>query len=377
MGKMAYDMDMPSSLPFSQAFDYASGAVGERFQNPFWKVKEWAFGGKMRSAVAEVKRFGAEIVSAAVQRRQRQHALFEKYDGSQGKGGGDLTTEHQQQQHSNLIDSLLDHIPSERTVADSAMNYLSAGRDTTAQSLTWTFYLLMRNPRCIPPILSEIRSLQEQQTTSTSNNNNDSGSIPSYTSLISTTNPLPYTTATFTESLRLYPPVPIELKECTTPTTFPDGTSLPVGAIVMWIPWAMNRSFNIWGKDADEFRPERWLLASDDDHGDDDNNNNNKAVQLGRSRPAHEFPVFNGGQRTCLGKRMAELLGVAVLAAVCGRGYKFEELGEENKRKKGWRSAASDGISERRGRLREKETQNSLTLPMEGGLWVRVRMREV
>lgn len=161
---------------------------------------------------------------------------------------------------------------------------------------------------------------------------------------------LPYLAAVFNESLRLYPPVPVELKECTAPTTFPDGTWLPKGAVVMWATWAMGRSKNIWGPDADDFRPSRWLI--DDDQGID--------TATLRTMGAFEFPVFNGGPRSCLGKRMAELLAIYVIATLVWR-FEFEEAFDD---------AKSSGI-----KPKERQSQNSLTLPMEGGLPCFVRRR--
>ena len=103
-------MDMPASLPFSKSFDFASGAIGERFQNPFYKLKEIVLGAPLRKAVFEVKTFGSRIVSAAVQKRQ---------DQSRNKSIDPL--------QNNLINSLLDNIDDLTVVADAAMNYLSAG----------------------------------------------------------------------------------------------------------------------------------------------------------------------------------------------------------------------------------------------------------
>lgn len=103
-------MDMPASLPFSKAFDFASGAIGERFQNPFYKLKEFLFGAPLRKSIHEVKTFGSCIVSAAVQKRK------EHIDA----GSVDLL-------QNNLINSLLDNIEDHDIVADAAMNYLSAG----------------------------------------------------------------------------------------------------------------------------------------------------------------------------------------------------------------------------------------------------------
>lgn len=109
-------MDMPASLPFSKSFDFASGATGERFQNPFWKIKEFFFGAPLRKAVFDTKVFGRSIVSAAIQKRQDKSASS-NYDIV--KNADSLQT--------NLINSLLDHIDDHQVVADAAMNYLSAG----------------------------------------------------------------------------------------------------------------------------------------------------------------------------------------------------------------------------------------------------------
>ncbi len=112
----------------------------------------------------------------------------------------------------------------------------------------------------------------------------------------------------------------------------------------------MGRSKSIWGEDADEFRPERWLVGGEEG-----------GEMTVKSMSAFEFPVFNGGPRSCLGKRMAELLAVYVVATLVWR-YEFDEVvdGKLN-------------LGEKPG---ERQSQNSLTLPMAGGLPCRVRQRE-
>ena len=110
-------MDMHGSLPFSKAFDFASGAIGERFQNPFWKIKEFVMGAALREAVLQVKLFGSTIVTASVQKRE----LGKASDSEQMVESADPL-------QSNLINALLDHIEDHQVVADAAMNYLSAGK---------------------------------------------------------------------------------------------------------------------------------------------------------------------------------------------------------------------------------------------------------
>ena len=107
-------MDMHGSLPFSKAFDFASGAIGDRFQNPFWQLKESILGTSLRQAVNEVKSFGRTIVAAAVHKRESES--LRSID----------------ELNSRLIDSLLNNIDDRQVVADAAMNYLSAGKPKTS-----------------------------------------------------------------------------------------------------------------------------------------------------------------------------------------------------------------------------------------------------
>ncbi|KAF5021451.1 hypothetical protein F66182_6515 [Fusarium sp. NRRL 66182] len=312
MGRMAYNMEMHADDDFTAAFEHASGATAERFQNPLWFLTEIVAGARLRRSLATVKAYGKRIVTSAV---------------ADGKEAGNKT---QSDAPGSLIRSLLDSIGDEGLVADAALNYLSAGRDTVAQALTWTLYLLMKHPHAATRLCRTIQDLRDEAGTE-----HDKPMDPELFTPIQ----LPYVLAVLYESLRLRPPIPFEIRQAQQATTLPDGTSLPAGAIVVWCAWAMGRSRSTWGPDADEFRPERWLatLPSGD-------------VTVSQ-RPAAEFPVFNGGPRVCLGKKMAELVAVQTLARLVPL-FDFKP--------------AFEG---------ERVSKSSLTLPMEGGLPVYVQNR--
>ncbi|KAK4643268.1 hypothetical protein QC761_0066060 [Podospora bellae-mahoneyi] len=326
MGKMAYNMEMHFSSPFSSSFDHASGCTAQRFQNPLYPLTEFFFGHKFRQSISTVKKFGLEIVSRAMRDAKSISCSpppstspdSEKLDSISG----------------SLIQSLLSAIPdSPSTVADAALTYLSAGRDTTGQALTWTFYLLLSHPEVLAKIRDEVRGVlaREQAPLDTT-----SSSLP-FSPAVLTPLSAPYSLAVFYESLRLYPPIPFEIRQAQAATTLPDGTFLPKDSVLVWCLWAMQRSRLTWGEDADQFRPERWL----DENG------------TIKHKGAAEFPVFYGGARSCLGRKMAEGIAVQVIPVVAW-GWEFE--------------GAWEGGQERR-------SGDSLTLPMEGGLPVFVRRR--
>jgi cytochrome P450 len=347
-------MDISSSSPFSRAFDHASDQTGRRFQNPLYFVTELLTGVQFRSSLAEVKKFGQQIVSNA---RKRRSERLEKQS----------ETPSSNVDFGSLVDSLMDAFNDDPTLtADAALNFLSAGRDTTAQSLTWTFYSLMRHPSALASLRQEI------DPTFPSQHQRSPCAQPLMQLNVASLQPssIPHTISTFNESLRLHPSVPFEIKQCQIDTTLPDGTFLPSGSIIVWCIWAMNRSHEIWGENSENFRPERWLnhaapLAGDGDKG---------VIKL-LSKTPFEFPVFNGGPRSCLGKKMAELMACWVLLQVC-REFDFEEVFDDGAdvTGDGVIKAAKRGKREK-GKREERRSQNSLTLPMEGGLPCLVRLR--
>jgi len=110
----------------------------------------------------------------------------------------------------------------------------------------------------------------------------DKDKLPSYDDLAN----LKYSLSTFLETLRLHANVALDLKlpaiEATLPGT---GTKVYPGQRLAYNIYGMGRSPRIWGPDAMEFKPERWI----DESG------------RIRNESAFKFPVFNAGPRICLG----------------------------------------------------------------------------
>ncbi|TDZ40128.1 Cytochrome P450 monooxygenase fsdH [Colletotrichum trifolii] len=153
------------------------------------------------------------------------------------------------------------------------LNVLMAGRDTTASLLGNLFFMITKSPEIMRKLQREVDGLN--------------GARPSY----STLREMPYLKACLRESLRLHPVVPVNTRIAVTDTVLPRGggpdRDSPVfvakGTAVGWSVHAMHRRKDLYGPDADEFRPERWETL------------------VTRS----EYLPFNGGPRICLGQQYA------------------------------------------------------------------------
>jgi len=158
---------------------------------------------------------------------------------------------------------------SEDYLRDLVLNFLIAGRDTTAQALSWTIFCLATHPAAEEKARQEVIDVRGE-------------SGLSYEDL----NSLPYLQAVLSEALRLYPSVPVDIKSALEDDTWPDGSKIPAQTSVMYNIYAMGHDPQLWGEDAEAFRPERWL-------------------EMAETPDNYHYPVFNGGPRECLGRRLA------------------------------------------------------------------------
>ncbi|URD88613.1 cytochrome P450 [Musa troglodytarum] len=142
-----------------------------------------------------------------------------------------------------------------------------------------------------------------------------------------------YLHAAVTESMRLYPPVPMDTQSCLEDDTMPDGTFVGKGWFVTYSAYAMGRLEDIWGRDCNEYKPERWL-----ENG------------VFNPESPFRFPVFHAGPRMCLGKEMAYVQMKSIVACVVER-FEIDVVGKE----------------------KTPEHVLSLTLRMKGGLPIKVK----
>lgn len=135
-------MDLHASHPFSEAFEIASGATGERFQNPLWKLTEALWGACVRKSLNEVHQFGECIVDRTSQRHGHPRGASAVGAVSLDLSNDDLETSAKTlagKRRPNLIDALTAELNSPKEVADAALNFLSAGQ---SPQLTRTIQML-------------------------------------------------------------------------------------------------------------------------------------------------------------------------------------------------------------------------------------------
>ncbi|KAI8810823.1 cytochrome P450 [Cladochytrium replicatum] len=265
--KLAFSVDLDSvtankPIKFALKFDRAQLSLLNRLNWPLWKITETD---DIRADFTYVREFGRDLV------RKRREDIKNDVKFS----SGDILQQflaHAEEHGENLSDEqLVDHV----------LNFMIAGRDTTAQALSWIIYNLSKSPEATQKLVEEIDRV---------------GPI-SDMSYEEMTNRFPYANAIFMETLRLYPSVPANFKTAVVDEVLPDGTIIPKGASVAWVTYAMGRTRRIWGDDAAVFRPERWFEFT--------------------SPPSDfVFPAFQAGPRLCLGKRLATIEAIYVLVSI-------------------------------------------------------------
>lgn len=112
---------------------------------------------------------------------------------------------------------------------------------------------MLKNPLCLQKILAEIDGVVGSR--------NCSLQPISYAE----SNQMPYFQAVMKEALRMHPAVGLTLERIVpTGGTEIAGRWLPEGTVVGICPWVLHRDKRVFGDDADQFRPERWLEADEE-----------------------------------------------------------------------------------------------------------------
>ncbi|KAF9580548.1 Protein kinase alk2 [Lunasporangiospora selenospora] len=288
-------------VPFALAFDRLNHQLSDRFLAPFGKLRGWLRG--TPDTIEQDTNIVYDFAYGVIRRRRQQGLKGTHKDLMQ------LFMETVDEDGNKLSDEML---------KDMLMNFVIAGRDTTAQALSWMFYLMHRNeanPKIIQTLFDETDSILQ-------------GDYPTYES----TKKQKYAEACFHEALRLYPSVPKNMKTCVQDDVLPGGIRVYKNENIGWSSWAMGRSVDLWGPDAGEYKPERWM-------------NGEKPSQS-------KFIAFHAGPRTCLGQQFATIEGITLMSMLV-QNFTFE-LVEPHK---------------------EPAYLPSLTLPMATGLPVRIKRR--
>ncbi|KAI6245539.1 Cytochrome P450 [Erysiphe necator] len=177
-----------------------------------------------------------------------------------------------------FLEALIEETRDPLALRSQLLNVLLAGRDTTASLLSWLFFLLSQDP----VRYKKLRDIVIKEFGTYDNPRNITFASMKACQYLQYCN---------SESLRLYPPVPMNGRVAKKDTTLPRGGGkdrkskifIPKGQLIEYSVHVMHRRKDIWGEDAEEFNPERWI---------------------GR-KVGWEFLPFNGGPRICVGQQFA------------------------------------------------------------------------
>ncbi|KAI1151483.1 cytochrome P450 52E2 [Nemania diffusa] len=172
-----------------------------------------------------------------------------------------------------FLDELLKSGESDEVICDHLLSIFTAGRDTTTSVLSYLFFELSRRPDVVAIIRDEIAEVGAEN--------------PTWEDLRN----MKYLNWVLKEALRLNPPVATNAREAIRDTVLPRGGGpdgndpvfVTKGMVFRYMPWVMHRRKDVFGEDAEAFRPERWEDL----------------------RVTYEYLPFNAGPRICIGQQFA------------------------------------------------------------------------
>lgn len=298
---------------------------------PSWMLNEF-FGDKTKVHMKAINAFIDPILHRALESKKRKAK----------KGQSELPTTSDDDA-TTLLDHLVAVTDDAELIKDEIINIMVAGRDTTSVTITFAVYFMALHPKVLQRVRDEILG----KFGATRN--------PSYEEL----RDLKFLRAVINETLRLMPPVPFNIREATQSVLLPSKNAsgrnyfVPAGRAVAYSVLLMHRRRDLWGPDADEFDPDRFL----DDR-----------LHKYLTPNPYIFLPFNAGPRICLGQQFAynemSFFLVKLLQSFDKVSLAPDAQPPESRPPASWKQ----------GRGRQAVEQifptTHLTLHVKGGLWV-------
>lgn len=164
----------------------------------------------------------------------------------------------------------------EAEMVDQVAIFFLAGHETSASALAWALYLVALYPEWQDQLAAEAAALEDDSFAAVSK--------------------LRLSRDVFREALRLYPPVPMMVREASCPVRFRDR-DVPRGAQMVLSPWHLHRHTRLWDN-PDGFDPTRW------------------ATENGKQCQREAYFPFSAGPRVCPGAGFAMVEGVLILSMI-------------------------------------------------------------
>lgn len=267
---------------FMKAFDESNALVYWRYVDPSWKLKRFLNLGS-EAALKKNITIIDDFVHGLIKAKRKQLTAQRDCDDKEDILSRFLVESTKNPEEMN-----------DKYLRDIILNFMIAGKDSSANTLSWFVYMLCKNPLIQEKIAQEVRHVTGSQ--------GAGGNVEEFMANITdaTLDHVHYLHAALTETLRLYPAVPVDGRSAEMDDVLPDGYRLNKGDGVFYMSYAMGRMPYIWGEDAEEFRPERWLKDG-----------------VFQPESPFKFIAFNAGPRICLGKdfayRQMKIVSIALL----------------------------------------------------------------
>ncbi|WVQ97197.1 hypothetical protein IAU59_004307 [Kwoniella sp. CBS 9459] len=250
-----------------------------------------------------------------------------------------------------FLDRLVEATEDAKLVEDQLINVLLASRDTLASCLTFCIYVLALQPEIATKLRSEVRAVAAV------------GDITK-----DSIREMRYGRAFINEVLRLFPPVPLNirrtLQSSLLPTSSGEAMYMPANTSIILAFVLMQRDQAVWGEDADVFDPARWMGEGLD------------------KKEREAFMSWNYGPRMCLGQPFALTVTNTFLILLCRHLDKmtakhnlslqlaFDAQPAGTTIPDAWTTAEGSDGRARGGRDRMWVVAD-VVLAIKGGLWVR------